>query len=185
MTVPMCTPQSAIDERTISDLMLSAGTPEAMAVYRNPVYIKAIVKQAKYAYDLLKAGDGAGVAVAMISSADSAFSAGVKSGGSSKIGKAAAFGVGQFALSIGLLKLGANASPGKAVATIGLMFAQKVVLVGGLAAESDRAKCYNAIASTVVSVGVTAVSAPTGIGAVLGVLSIVASGYEAYSVCRK
>lgn len=87
---------------------------------------------------------------------------------------------GQMMSSIGLAKV-ATMTPTRAGITITLTLAEKVTSAAGFA-EFD--KCKVAIASLATTAGLTAVAAPTGIGAVVGAVAIAAEAFNVVGQCR-
>lgn len=77
------------------------------------------------------------------------------------------------------------ASPAAAVSLIGATLVTKAGQAMGLAgSDNERSKCVGALMEVAGNVGVTAVTFETGVGAVLGVVSIGASALNAYMECR-
>lgn len=179
----MATPYGNIDEPTVIKLLLQAGTQEAKEVAKNPKYVKAIVKQLKYINDMMNAKGGPQRVAALISSVDNGYATGT-AGSKDKTVRISAFAASQLAKTLSLMKMASNVSPGRAMATVGIAFSEKVVLAAGLAAESDRAKCYSALASVALSVGATALTGLSGVGGVLGMMAVASYSYEAYETCR-
>ncbi|RVU43780.1 hypothetical protein [Rubrivivax rivuli] len=91
---------------------------------------------------------------------------------------------------LGLLKLGSNASPGMVLATVGAMFTKKVALAFGLVENDKQAKLVAAtadFASAALTVGVAAAGLSNPVGWVLmaGALAQLGAttfkGYAAYT----
>jgi hypothetical protein len=100
--------------------------------------------------------------------------------------RAAAGGTQILTQSLSLMKLGANATPGAVMATVGAMFTKKVALAFGLAEDDKRAKIIAAVAdvtSSVLAVGAIglATTATPGILIVAAYAQLGVSGYQAYT----
>lgn len=183
----MCTGSNIPDERALVDLLKSVATPDALAAASDPKVIKAVIKTLKAAKDLLEASDGPAMFVAGLSAASSSFSAGVSSGAGNRSAgaKVTASAISFSAVSLSLTKLTKYAkSPNKQLAVIGISFAEKVVIASGLTSDSDRVKCFSAISSIVLAAGGTAITGWTGVGGVLGVMSIVSGAWDVHVTCK-
>lgn len=87
---------------------------------------------------------------------------------------------GQMMSSIGLAKV-ATMTPTRAGVFITLTLAEKVT---GAAGFAQLDKCKVAIASLATTTGLTAVAAPTGIGAVVGAIAIAAEAFNVVGQCK-
>lgn len=82
-----------------------------------------------------------------------------------------------------LLKLGANATPGQVLATVGATFTKKVALAMGLAENDKQAKliaAFSDCASSVLSAGLAVSAATTPVGWVLVGAALVQLGASAH-----
>jgi hypothetical protein len=95
--------------------------------------------------------------------------------------KAASFLTSQTLDTIGLIKV-AGYTPAKATAVITLTMAKKMVGAAGMA-QLD--KCKTAVASLAVTAGLGVVGCSTGIGCVIGAISIAADAFDVYAQCSK
>jgi hypothetical protein len=87
---------------------------------------------------------------------------------------------GQMMSSIGLAKV-ATMTPMRAGVFVTLTIAEKVT---GAAGFAQLGNCKVAIASLATTAGLTAVAAPTGIGAVVGAIAIAAEAFNVVGQCR-
>lgn len=84
---------------------------------------------------------------------------------------------------LGLLKLGSNASPGMVLATVGAMFTKKMALAFGLVDNNRQAQLLGAtadFASAALTVGIAAAGLSTPVGWVLMVGAVAQLGATTY-----
>lgn len=104
---------------------------------------------------------------------------------SGQIATGVGFAAGQFGSSISLVKLANATSPAAAATTIGFTFADKMLQTTSLVADSDKARCYNALAKTAVNGGLMVFTSASGIGLVGFGIALAASAYEAGYYCGR
>lgn len=74
-----------------------------------------------------------------------------------------------------------SVSPARAASTVALVTFEKLFLVGGL---SEAHKCKIAVGALATTTGLTILSAPTGVGLVVGVIGVLAAGADALNKCQ-
>ena len=87
---------------------------------------------------------------------------------------------GQVLKTISLTKLGSMTSPTKAAAVISITVAEKVVMAAGM---GEFNKCRLALGQLALTTGATALTAATGVGAVVGSIAIASDLFNLYGQC--
>ena len=87
---------------------------------------------------------------------------------------------GQVLKTISLTKLGSMTSPTKAAAVLSITVAEKVVMAAGMA---EFNKCRLALGQLALTTGATALTAATGVGAVVGSIAIASDLFNLYGQC--
>ena len=147
------------------------------------------VRSAIEVYQTSKAGPGgvgmvtAALSVGASGAESTSYSLGSTSG--AKVASGLGFSASQIGSSLGLAKLANVSSPGAAMTTIGFTFAEKILQTTSMVSDSDKAKCYNALAKTVVNAGFMVFTGASGIGLVSFGIALAASAFEAGYYCQR
>ncbi len=163
------------------------GGPNAQAVLADAQLMGKLVDMLN---GTLAAGDGRLAGVLGYIDKNAALCDVVVRGKDAKTLRAASTSVQILTQTLGLLKLGANASPAMVTATVGAMFTKKVALAFGLAENDKQAKLIAAIADmaagvTTAGIAVATASTPFGWVLVVGALASAAlSTYQAGAEVR-
>jgi hypothetical protein len=193
--------QSRIEAQVVS-LMRRTNDPEVLRTITDPRLVKVCtswVRSSLKVYESLsKGGKSSGgiklvaAATSLVSSGSSTVAYATKSNATQKSGfdtgklaTGAGFVAGQFGSSMSLVKLASVTSPTSAAVTIGFTFADKMLQTTSLVADSDKAKCYNALAKTAINGGFMLFTATSGIGLVSFGIAMAASAYESGYYCQR
>lgn len=172
--------------------MQKTSDPEVLRVLSDPKLVAVSVgwvRSAIKVYQTSKSGPGGmGMAISALSVAGSTAKTATYATGSTsgaKVATGIGFTASQIGSTLGLTKLANVSSPAAAVTTIGFTFAEKILHTTSLVSDSDKAKCYNALAKTATNAGFMLFTGASGIGLVGFGIALAASAYEAGYYCQR
>lgn len=173
-----------VDQRDVTTYLLADPKPEVNAMAHDVALVAALVKTINASLDFATAKSPLDFALRGTKKVASISKIAETASGSQAL-KAGNFMVGEATKTMSLIGVAAKASsglmsPARASGAITVAVAEKIVMAAGLGGFN---KCRTALAQMSLTTAATAIAAPTGVGAVVGGLAMLADAMNVYGAC--